>query len=231
MRTSPWLVLTYTVIIVIGLLIALPNALPQSTLQRLPTWLPHEQVSLGLDLRGGSHLVLEVDEADLTKERLQSLLQDARRVLREKGIQPKAVVRSQNQIVVTLADAAQSDAAVTELRTLANPISTGLSAGQADLNVTANGATVTVGFSPAASPPMSTTPSSRALKSSGSASTRSRLRADHSAHWRQSRAGPASGRAGSVAPARTSGLHGKDVVPHAGAEQPARPRRHHAARR
>ncbi|MBX4910202.1 MULTISPECIES: protein translocase subunit SecD [Rhizobium] len=149
MRTSPWLVFTYTVIIVIGLFIALPNVLPQSTLQRIPAWLPHEQVSLGLDLRGGSHLVLEVDEADLTKERLQSLLQDARRVLREKGIQPKAVVRSQNQIVVTLADAAQSDAAVTDLKTLANPISTGLSAGQADLNVTANGATITVGFSPA----------------------------------------------------------------------------------
>ena len=149
MRTSPWLVFTYTVIILLGLLIALPNVLPQSTLQRIPAWLPHEQVSLGLDLRGGSHLVLEVDEADLTKERLQSLLQDARRVLREKGIQPKAVVRSQNQIVVTLADAAQSDAAVTELKTLANPISTGLSAGQADLDVAANGATITVGFSPA----------------------------------------------------------------------------------
>ena len=147
MRTSRWLVATYTVIILLGLLIALPNVLPQSVLQRVPAWLPHEQVSLGLDLRGGSHLVLEVDEADLTKERLQSLLQDARRVLREKGIQPKAVVRSQNQIVVTLADAAQSDAAVTELKTLANPISTGLSAGQADLDVTANGATITIGFS------------------------------------------------------------------------------------
>ncbi|NKK64086.1 protein translocase subunit SecD [Rhizobium leguminosarum bv. viciae] len=147
MRTSRWLVVTYTVIILIGLLIALPNVLPQSVLQRVPAWLPHEQVSLGLDLRGGSHLVLEVDEADLTKERLQSLLQDTRRVLREKGIQPKAVVRSQNQIVVTLADASQSDAAVTELKTLANPISTGLSAGQADLDVTANGATITVGFS------------------------------------------------------------------------------------
>ncbi|RXT28344.1 protein translocase subunit SecDF [Rhizobium leguminosarum] len=147
MRTSRWLVVTYTVIILLGLLIALPNVLPQSVLQRVPAWLPHEQVSLGLDLRGGSHLVLEVDEADLTKERLQSLLQDARRVLREKGIQPKAVVRGQNQIVVTLADASQSDAAVTELKTLANPISTGLSAGQADLDVTANGATITVGFS------------------------------------------------------------------------------------
>lgn len=173
MRNSPWLVFTYSVIIVIGLLIALPNVLPQSTLQRLPAWLPHEQVSLGLDLRGGSHLVLEVDEADLTKERLQSLLQDARRVLREKGIQPKAVVRSQNQIVVTLADAAQSDQAVADLKTLANPISTGLSAGQSDLAVTANGATITIGFSPAASPPMSTMPSSRAWKSSASASTRS----------------------------------------------------------
>jgi len=87
MRNSPWLVFTYTVIILLGILIALPNALPQSTLARLPSWLPHNQVSLGLDLRGGSHLVLEVDEADLTRERLQSLLQDARRVLREKNIQ------------------------------------------------------------------------------------------------------------------------------------------------
>ena len=73
MRTSRWLVVTYAVIILLGFLIALPNALPQSTLERLPSWLPHNQVSLGLDLRGGSHLVLEVDEADLTKERLNSL--------------------------------------------------------------------------------------------------------------------------------------------------------------
>ncbi|MGO7522416.1 protein translocase subunit SecDF, partial [Rhizobium brockwellii] len=63
--------------------------------------------------------------------------------------QPQAVVRSQHQSVVTLAAAAQSDAAVTELKTRANPISTGLSAGQADLAVTANGATIPVGFSPA----------------------------------------------------------------------------------
>src|SRR5262245_30325438 len=133
MRTSRWLVFTYTVIIVLGLLIALPNVLSQATLDRLPAWLPHSQVSLGLDLRGGSHLVLEVDESDLTKERLQSLLQDARRVLRSNSIQTKSVVLSQNQIVVTLTDPAQSDAALTQLKTLANTITTGLSAGQSDL--------------------------------------------------------------------------------------------------
>ncbi|WP_025660321.1 protein translocase subunit SecD [Rhizobium sp. IBUN] len=149
MRNSPWLVFTYTVIIFLGILIALPNALPQSTLARLPSWLPHNQVSLGLDLRGGSHLVLEVDEADLTRERLQSLLQDARRVLREKNIQTKSVVRNQNQIVVTLTDTAQTDDAVTQLKTLGNAIATGLSAGQSDLSVTTSGSNILVAFSPA----------------------------------------------------------------------------------
>lgn len=149
MRNSPWLVFTYTVIILLGILIALPNALPQSTLDRLPSWLPHNRVSLGLDLRGGSHLVLEVDEADLTRERLQSLLQDARRVLREKNIQTKSIVRNQNQIVVTLADPAQSDDAVAQLKTLGNAIATGLSAGQSDLAVTTNGGNILVAFSPA----------------------------------------------------------------------------------
>lgn len=139
MRTSPWLVATYTVVILLGILIALPNVLPQSTLQRLPAWLPHSQVSLGLDLRGGSHLVLEVDESDLVKERLQSLLQDARRVLREKNIQTRSVARNQDQIVVTLTDPSQRDDAITQLRTLANPVGIGLSAGQSDLSVTASG--------------------------------------------------------------------------------------------
>ncbi|MBW9112066.1 protein translocase subunit SecD [Rhizobium cauense] len=149
MRNSPWLVFTYSVIIFLGILIALPNALPQSTLDRLPSWLPHNRVSLGLDLRGGSHLVLEVDEADLTRERLQSLLQDARRVLREKNIQTKSVVRNQSQIVVTLTDTAQTDEAVTQLKTLGNAIATGLSAGQSDLSVTTNGGNIIVAFSPA----------------------------------------------------------------------------------
>ncbi len=149
MRTSPWLVLTYTVIIVLGLFIALPNVLPQSTLDRIPAWLPHSQVSLGLDLRGGSHLVLEVDEADLTHERLQSLLQDSRRVLRDKNIQTKSIALNKDQIVATLADPSQSDDAVTQLRTLANAVTTGLSAGQSDLAITPNGGTITLAFSPA----------------------------------------------------------------------------------
>ncbi|WFS01236.1 protein translocase subunit SecD [Rhizobium tumorigenes] len=147
MRTSPWLVFTYSVIIVLGMLIALPNVLPQSALNRIPAWLPHSQVALGLDLRGGSHLVLEVDEGDLVHERLQTLVQDARRVLRAKNIQTKSVVQNATQVVIALTDPSQSDAAVTELKTLANTITTGISAGQSDLSVTPNNGIITLAYS------------------------------------------------------------------------------------
>jgi SecD/SecF fusion protein len=101
MKTSPWLLATYVVIIVLGILAALPNVLSHSTLASMPSWLPHERVSLGLDLRGGSHLVLEVDADALVGERLQTLTQDARRTLRDAGIETTAIRRSEERIVVT----------------------------------------------------------------------------------------------------------------------------------
>ncbi|TDK36769.1 protein translocase subunit SecD [Rhizobium deserti] len=137
MRNSPWLVATYAIIIFIGMLVALPNVIPQSTLDRLPSWLPHSRVALGLDLRGGSHLVLEVDRGDLINERVQSLLQDSRRVLREANVNTSAIRRSGDAIVVTLRDPAQRDQAVTQLRTLANQVGLGTTTvGGSDLAVT-----------------------------------------------------------------------------------------------
>ncbi|CDZ33841.1 protein translocase subunit SecD [Neorhizobium galegae] len=136
MRNSPWLVASYAVIIILGILVALPNVIPQSALDRMPSWLPHSRVALGLDLRGGSHLVLEVDRPDLINERIQSLLQDARRALRDKNINTSAIRRSGDTITVAVRDAAQRDAAVTELQTLANPIGLGTSVGGSDLAIT-----------------------------------------------------------------------------------------------
>ncbi len=139
MRTSPWLVALYAIIIFIGMLVALPNVLSPSTLERLPSWMPKNHVSLGLDLRGGSHLVLEVDSSDLVRERLQSLMQDARRVLRENNIRATSVQKVRDSLVITLADPAQRSAAIEQLSKLANPISFGLSAGQGDLSVVPTG--------------------------------------------------------------------------------------------
>jgi preprotein translocase subunit SecD len=65
MRTSRWVVWTYTIIILAGIIAALPNVLTAKQLAALPSWFPKQQVTLGLDLQGGSHLVLEVDAAAL----------------------------------------------------------------------------------------------------------------------------------------------------------------------
>ena len=78
LQISPWSrVLTY-LILVLGFIIALPNALPNSVLTRLPHWLPTNTVALGLDLQGGSYLLLEVELDQVQKDRLEFLIGDIR---------------------------------------------------------------------------------------------------------------------------------------------------------
>jgi preprotein translocase subunit SecD len=81
-----WQRILIIAIMVLGTLYALPNALPRSTLDEWPSWLPHDQVNLGLDLRGGSYLLLEVDIAALEVEQLKDLAATVRDVLRQARI-------------------------------------------------------------------------------------------------------------------------------------------------
>ena len=121
MRIRPWLLFVYAGVILIGLIAALPNLLTPQQLASLPSWLPKQQVTLGLDLRGGSNLVLEVDAAALQRERVQTLNADAVRVLRQARIQPQSVRRDDNVVTITLREAASREQAMTLLRGLATP--------------------------------------------------------------------------------------------------------------
>ena len=49
----------------LGFWFGLQNFLPPSTLNKLPSFIPHPQLSLGLDLQGGSSILLEVDLKDI----------------------------------------------------------------------------------------------------------------------------------------------------------------------
>ncbi len=60
-------------LIVLGLLSALPNLLPESAARVLPAWYVDNKVALGLDLRGGSHLLLEVNTSNLQQDANQQL--------------------------------------------------------------------------------------------------------------------------------------------------------------
>ena len=139
MRNSPWKVMTYAVIIIMGVLIALPNILSEKTLAAWPSWLPSTKISLGLDLRGGSHLVLEVDRPSLEAEWLQNLTQDARNTLELAKIPTTSIRREQNNVVVTVRDPSQKQAAQTELAKLVNQVTWGTSIGVSDLDIAPRG--------------------------------------------------------------------------------------------
>ena len=66
--------------------IALPNALPDNVRAQIPGWLPSQTVTLGLDLQGGSYLLLEVELDAVQKDKLESLMGDIRRALRKAHI-------------------------------------------------------------------------------------------------------------------------------------------------
>src|SRR5215218_706912 len=46
-----------------------------------PGWIPHQRMVLGLDLQGGSHLLLQVNREGIVTERIKDLRRDARSVL------------------------------------------------------------------------------------------------------------------------------------------------------
>src|SRR5690625_1380226 len=73
-------------IILAGILFAAPNLLSRDFLDRLPSWLPTDQVNLGLDLRGGSHLLLEVDVEGVFQEQLSGFVDSVRVELRRARI-------------------------------------------------------------------------------------------------------------------------------------------------
>ncbi len=74
------------VILVVGFLLAMPNVWSSGMRSALQDYWPSEGLHLGLDLRGGSHLLLEVDVKAAHKERLEALRGEVRTTLRKEGI-------------------------------------------------------------------------------------------------------------------------------------------------
>jgi len=97
---------------VVGALLCLPN------LSRAPApWLPWRQVHLGLDLQGGSYLLLQVDMATVLRERLEGLVDITRHALlgADIGYQRLAADPAQNRVIFHLRDPAQRAAAMKAL--------------------------------------------------------------------------------------------------------------------
>src|SRR6516225_4723784 len=125
-------------------LCALPNFFSEDVIRHWPAW-AQRHIVLGLDLQGGSHLLLEVDSAAVRKEQLQSINDDVLRVLRQARIPfTGRAVRGSN-VEVHITRDPDIDTAVAKLRELSQPLSGFAgSTGQRTITVTANGNTITL---------------------------------------------------------------------------------------
>src|SRR5687767_569455 len=99
-----WKVTLICAVCALGVLLTLPNLFTPQQLAWLPSWIPHKQVALGLDLRGGSYLLLEVDVAAAERERLNSIVESVRNTLRDAKIGYTGLNVEGNQIVFTIRD-------------------------------------------------------------------------------------------------------------------------------
>ncbi len=125
----------------------------QEALDGWPSFLPSGLVNLGLDLRGGAHLLAEVQVSDVYKARMDGLWPEVRDALRDKRAEVGSIRRQPapeaGTLRVELSNPAGMAAAVEAVKALASPVTTLSGAGQSDLEVSADGATLVVRLSDA----------------------------------------------------------------------------------
>ena len=81
-----WKVITIALATLIGVLLAVPNFLTDEQIAGLPDFMPKSQVTLGLDLQGGAHFLLEVDASGVIENMLLDKGQTIRDDLRDENI-------------------------------------------------------------------------------------------------------------------------------------------------
>src|SRR5216683_3094224 len=102
-------------------LCAVPNFFPETTVKTWPQWAQRHLV-LGLDLQGGSHLLLEVDANAVKKDKLDQVRDDVRRVLRENKIVYTALASRADSVEVRITKDSDLPTALSKLRELSQPL-------------------------------------------------------------------------------------------------------------
>ncbi|HEU4499261.1 MAG TPA: protein translocase subunit SecD, partial [Sphingomicrobium sp.] len=121
---SRWKVLLVSLTVLAGILLAIPSLLPKDQVERWPAWLPSARINLGLDIAGGSQLLLEADIADAAKQRLQAMEESVTTELRrgEPRIAIGDVSTSGGRLSFVVRDPSQHAAAFDRMQQLTQPV-------------------------------------------------------------------------------------------------------------
>lgn len=156
MRTPRWLASLYSIILIFGIFIALPNLFSESQIAAIRHYIPFfpdTRVTLGLDLRGGSSLQLELDTQAMQRDRLRSLLDNVRAQLRAGQIQAQSTRMNGSSVIAVIPDALARQKAFESLKTLIAPLSAGaFSAPIYNYAIAEDGDTITMALTDGAMP-------------------------------------------------------------------------------
>jgi preprotein translocase subunit SecD len=114
---SRWKALAILAAALATCLLAVPNFFSPATFDSLPKW-AQRHITLGLDLQGGSHMLLEVDSGAVRREKIENLRDDIRRLLREERIGYTGLAIQGDAVQVRIREANEIERAVTKLREL-----------------------------------------------------------------------------------------------------------------
>ncbi|HEY2210710.1 MAG TPA: protein translocase subunit SecD [Bradyrhizobium sp.] len=145
-----WKALAIILTALVVCLCAVPNFFPEATVKTWPKWAQRHLV-LGLDLQGGSHILLEVDSNSVKKDKLDQVRDDVRRTLRDAKIGYTGLAVRNDSVEVRVKDTDLQNA-LTKLRELSQPLGGLLgSSGQRSLEVSdAGGGLIRLTVPPAA---------------------------------------------------------------------------------
>lgn len=133
---SRWKTVLIWLAVLLSVLVAIPNLFSDEQLEGFPSFLPTKKVTLGLDLQGGSHIMLKIESSDIVKERLETTVGDIRNTLREAGIRYTGLSGVGQAVQVRITDESQIDAAKEALRPLTEAVSAGTLTGGSIQEVT-----------------------------------------------------------------------------------------------
>ncbi|WP_036280197.1 protein translocase subunit SecD [Methylocystis sp. ATCC 49242] len=140
LRFSTWKFIAIVAMTLAAVLVVAPSMLSPSNYEalksRLPSWLEPPKIVLGLDLQGGSHVMLEVDRPDVMSTLVRNLRDDVRRILREEKVAiTGGIGATARGVQVRIADAADREKVLPKFRQLRNSFSSRLVGGPSPLDV------------------------------------------------------------------------------------------------
>src|SRR6185312_4891540 len=116
-----WKALAIILTALVVCLCAVPNFSPEARVKTWPAWAQRRLV-LGLDLQGGSYLLLEADSNYIKKEKLDQVRDDVRRALREAKIGYTGLASKGDGVEVHITRDTELQTALAKLRELSQPL-------------------------------------------------------------------------------------------------------------